>query len=115
MYNLDSPTGTGPEPLRLVVIGNGMAGMRTVEELLQARGRAPLSHHRVRRRAARQLQPHHAVERARRRQERWMRSSSIRREWYDENGIALFAGDAVTAIDRGDADRHRRKRPRRAL
>ena len=48
---------------RLVVIGNGMAGMRTVEELL-SRAPVPLPHHRVRRRAARQLQPHHAVLRA---------------------------------------------------
>jgi hypothetical protein len=35
----------------LVVIGNGMAGMRTVEELLQA-GAGHVRHHRVRRRAA---------------------------------------------------------------
>ena len=53
---------------KLVVIGNGMAGMRTVEELLEARAR-PLRHHHLRRRAARQLQPHHAVAGAVRRED----------------------------------------------
>ena len=50
---------------RLVVVGNGMAGMRTVEELLEI---APQSYDidGVRRRAARQLQPHSAVAAARR-------------------------------------------------
>ena len=45
---------------KLVVIGNGMAGIRTVEEML-ARAPGSLRDHRVRRRAPRQLQPHHAV------------------------------------------------------
>ena len=50
---------------RLVVAGNGMAGMRTVEELLKLGVADRFSDHRVRRRAARQLQPHPAVARAR--------------------------------------------------
>ncbi|WP_026608029.1 nitrite reductase large subunit NirB [Methylocapsa acidiphila] len=84
---------------RLVVIGNGMAGMRTVEELLK-------------RESGRRYQitvfgaePHVNYNRI-------MLSSVLAgdktvdeivinsREWYDDNGIRLFAGDAVAAIDR---------------
>ncbi len=45
---------------KLVLVGNGMAGMRAIEELLKL---APehVRHHGVRQRAARQLQPHPAV------------------------------------------------------
>ena len=57
---------TGPR--KLVVIGNGMAGMKVVEELLAIAAQG-LRHHRVRRRAASQLQPHPALARARRRKE----------------------------------------------
>jgi nitrite reductase (NADH) large subunit len=52
--------------LKLVMVGNGMAGVRTLEELHQGRAR-PVRHHRLRRRAAPQLQPHPAVARAGRR------------------------------------------------
>ncbi len=84
----------------LVVIGNGMAGMRTVEELLK---------HEAGRRYRVTVfgaEPHVNYNRI-------MLSSVLAgdksideiiinsREWYDDNGIRLFAGDAVTAIDRG--------------
>ena len=84
----------------LVVIGNGMAGMRTVEELLK---------HEAGRRYRITVfgaEPHVNYNRI-------MLSSVLAgdksvdeiiinsREWYDDNGIRLFAGDAVTAIDRG--------------
>ena len=66
--------------------------MRAVEEILtRAAGRVP--HHRVRRRAARQLQPHHAVAGAGRRKE--LDDIVINsREWYEENNIELVTGDA---------------------
>ena len=51
---------------KLVVIGNGMAGARTVEEILARGGGRPVRHHHVRRRAHRELQPHSAFERAER-------------------------------------------------
>ena len=51
---------------RLVVIGNGMAGARLVEDVLAAGRRATLRDRGVRRRALRQLQPHPAVLGARR-------------------------------------------------
>ena len=50
---------------RLVVIGNGMAGARLVEEVLARGGRDRFDDHGLRRRAVRQLQPHPALERAR--------------------------------------------------
>ena len=82
---------------RLVVVGNGMAGMRTVEELLKLD-------------AARYeitvfgAEPHPNYDR--------IMLSSVRagekqvddivinpRAWYDDNGIALHAGEPVVAID----------------
>ncbi|WP_424034085.1 nitrite reductase large subunit NirB [Methylocella sp.] len=84
---------------RLVVIGNGMAGMRTVEELLK---------HEAGRRYRITVfgaEPHVNYNRI-------MLSSVLAgdksvdeiiinsREWYDDNDIRLFVGDAVTAIDR---------------
>ena len=45
---------------KLVIIGNGMAAGRALEELLRARARS-LRRHDLQRRAARQLRPHHAV------------------------------------------------------
>jgi nitrite reductase (NADH) large subunit len=85
----------------LVVIGNGMAGMRTVEELLK------LENGRRFRITVFGAEPHVNYNRI-------MLSSVLAgdkavddiiinsREWYDENGITLVTGDAVTRIDRGD-------------
>ncbi|WP_084675784.1 NAD(P)/FAD-dependent oxidoreductase [Caballeronia insecticola] len=83
---------------RLVVIGNGMAGMRTVEELLKIApelyditvfGAEPYgNYNRI------LLSPVLAGEKS---------VDDIilnTRDWYDANGITLHAGDAVTAIDR---------------
>ncbi|BBP98329.1 hypothetical protein BSFA1_34580 [Burkholderia sp. SFA1] len=83
---------------RLVVVGNGMAGMRTVEELLKIApdlyditvfGAEPYgNYNRI------LLSPVLAGEK---------RVDDIilnTREWYDANGITLHAGDAVTEIDR---------------
>ncbi|HEU0163124.1 MAG TPA: nitrite reductase large subunit NirB [Rhizomicrobium sp.] len=84
----------------LVVIGNGMAGMRTVEELLKlAPGRYRIT--------VFGAEPHVNYDRI-------MLSSVLAgdktlaeivinsREWYAQNGITLVTGDAVTRIDRGD-------------
>jgi nitrite reductase (NADH) large subunit len=82
---------------RLVVIGNGMAGMRTVEELL---ARAPVRYDIT----VFGAEPHPNYNRI-------MLSSVLAgekeldeivinpRSWYAENGIALYTGDPVTAID----------------
>ncbi|MHB1204566.1 MAG: nitrite reductase large subunit NirB [Rhodospirillaceae bacterium] len=83
----------------LVVIGNGMAGMRAVEELLKHKT-AP--RYRV---TVFGAEPHVNYNRI-------MLSSVLAgdkdvddivinaREWYADNGITLVTGDAVTAIDR---------------
>ena len=83
----------------LVVIGNGMAGMRTVEELLKLGG---AERYRI---TVFGAEPHVNYNRI-------MLSSVLAgdktmdeivinsREWYDENGIALITGDAVKTIDR---------------
>jgi nitrite reductase (NADH) large subunit len=83
---------------RLVVVGNGMAGMRTVEELLaRAPGRFDITvigaepgpnYNRI------LLSAVLAGEKAR--DEIVINPCS----WYDEHGIALIAGNRVTAIDR---------------
>ena len=82
---------------RLVVIGNGMAGMRTVEELLKL---DPTRYDIV----VFGAEPHVNYDRI-------MLSSVLAgekqvddivintREWYDENGITLHTGDAVVAVD----------------
>ncbi|WP_428852767.1 NAD(P)/FAD-dependent oxidoreductase [Imbroritus primus] len=83
----------------LVVIGNGMAGMRTVEELLAFApelyditvfGAEPHgNYNRI------LLSPVLAGEKT-------LADIMIHpRAWYDEHGIALHAGDPVVAIDRG--------------
>src|SRR6478672_5366409 len=84
---------------RLVVIGNGMAGMRTVEELLKLPGG---KRYRI---TVFGAEPHVNYNRI-------MLSSVLAgdksvdeivinsRQWYDENGIALITGDAVKKIDR---------------
>ncbi len=83
---------------RLVVIGNGMAGMRAVEELLK---RDPIRYQIT----VFGAEPHVNYDRI-------MLSSVLAGErevgdivinplsWYGENGIALHAGDPVVAIDR---------------
>src|SRR3954469_4658826 len=85
----------------LVVIGNGMAGMRTVEELLK------LENGQRFRITVFGAEPHVNYNRI-------MLSSVLAgdksvddivinsREWYAENGITLVTSDAVTRIDRGD-------------
>jgi nitrite reductase (NADH) large subunit len=85
--------------LHLVVIGNGMAGMRTVEELLKLPGGG---RYRI---TVFGAEPHVNYNRI-------MLSSVLAgdktvdeivinsREWYDENGITLMAGDPITEIDR---------------
>jgi nitrite reductase (NADH) large subunit len=87
-----------PRRLRLVVIGNGMAGMRTVEELLTLApdlyditvfGAEPYgNYNRI------LLSPVLAGEKS---------VDDIilnTRDWYAENGIELHAGDPVLSIDR---------------
>ncbi|HVJ51718.1 MAG TPA: nitrite reductase large subunit NirB [Aliidongia sp.] len=83
---------------RLIVIGNGMAGMRTVEELLKRNpGRYDIT--------VFGAEPHVNYDRI-------MLSSVLAgekaldqivinaREWYDRNGIALRTNDPIVAIDR---------------
>ncbi|WP_051974797.1 NAD(P)/FAD-dependent oxidoreductase [Cupriavidus necator] len=83
---------------RLVVVGNGMAGMRTVEELLKLApdlyditvfGAEPHgNYNRI------LLSPVLAGEKT-------VADIMLNtREWYDEHGIELLAGDPVVAIDR---------------
>ncbi|MBQ5965420.1 NAD(P)/FAD-dependent oxidoreductase [Massilia sp. ZL223] len=82
----------------LVVVGNGMAGMRTVEELLALApgmyeitvfGAEPrVNYNRI------MLSPVLAGEKA------FDEIVLHTREWYAENGITLHAGDPVVAIDR---------------
>ena len=83
---------------RLVVVGNGMAAMRTVEELL---ARAPTRYQIT----VVGAEPHPNYNRI-------MLSSVLAgektvddviinpRQWYTEHGVALLTGTAVTAIDR---------------
>ncbi|MFM0526064.1 FAD-dependent oxidoreductase [Paraburkholderia strydomiana] len=87
-----------PSRPRLVVIGNGMAGMRTVEELLKLApdlyditvfGAEPYgNYNRI------MLSPVLAGEKS---VDDIILNS---RSWYEENGIRLHAGDPVVAIDR---------------
>jgi nitrite reductase (NADH) large subunit len=85
----------------LVVVGNGMAGMRTVEELLKRGGRDRF------RITVFGAEPHPNYNRI-------MLSSVLAGDksvneivinplsWYEENGITLVTGDPVSAIRRGD-------------
>ena len=87
-----------PPQQRLVVIGNGMAAMRTVDELLKLGGGL---NYRI---SVFGAEPHVNYNRI-------LLSSVLAgdktldeivinpREWYEENGIELIAGDAVVAID----------------
>jgi nitrite reductase [NAD(P)H] large subunit len=82
----------------LVVVGNGMAGMRTIEEMLKREGGRRF------RITVFGAEPHVNYNRI-------MLSSVLAgdksvddivinpREWYDENGIALIADDPVKTID----------------
>ncbi|WP_109448328.1 nitrite reductase large subunit NirB [Azospirillum sp. TSH64] len=89
---------TGPVRERLVVVGNGMAGMKTVEELLaKAPGRFDITvfgaephpnYNRI------MLSPVLAGEKT------FDQIVLNSREWYDANGIALLTGEAVESIDR---------------
>lgn len=87
-----------PQRLRLVVIGNGMAGMRTVEEIL---ARTPHRFHIT----VYGAEPHPNYNRI-------MLSPLLAKEksfaeivingheWYDEQGIELIAGERVVHVDR---------------
>jgi len=97
-YAAASAGGTAGKRLRLVVVGNGMAGMRTVEELLKLApdlyditvfGAEPHgNYNRI------LLSPVLAGEKT-------VDDIIINsRAWYAENGIALHAGDPVVEIDR---------------
>ena len=101
---------------RLVVIGNGMAGARLVEEVL-ARGGGDRfditmfgdepygNYNRIL--LSNVLAGTHDAEAT---------SSSTRSTWYAENGVTLHAGvRGRRAIDRERQDRLRRRRRRRAL
>ncbi len=95
--DMSVPRASGPR-LKLVVVGNGMAGMRTLEELLKAApglydvtvfGDEPHpNYNRI------MLSPVLAGEQT---IEQIVLNS---RDWYAENGITLFAGKKVVKIDR---------------
>lgn len=87
-----------PRRLRLVLVGNGMAGVRALEEILS---RAPHefaitvfgaephgNYNRI------MLSPVLAGEKT------FEAITTHPRSWYDENGIELIAGEAVVGIDR---------------
>ena len=96
---------------RLVMVGNGMAGVRTLEELLKLAPDA-LRHHRVRRRAASELQPHPAVARARRRadarRDRAERSRLVRGERHHAASRQGGRADRPRAAQGDRRRRHRR-------
>src|SRR6185503_10873722 len=85
----------------LVVVGNGMAGMRTVEELLKLE---PSKAFRI---TVFGAEPHPNYNRI-------MLSSVLAGDktmddivinphaWYEEHGVRLITGDAVTVLNRGD-------------
>lgn len=88
-----------PQPkLDLVVIGNGMAGVRTLEHVLEAAperynvtvfGAEPhASYNRI------MLSPVLAGDKA------FEEIETHGRDWYEDNGIALYTGEAVIDIDR---------------
>ena len=81
---------------QLVVVGNGMAGVACLEQILK---HAPqVRDHRLRRRDARQLQPHPAVVGAGRRKGR-RRDHAQSARWYRQNNIDLRLGVRVTDVD----------------
>ena len=92
----------------LVVIGNGMAGMRTVEDLLEARARplrtSPSSA--PSRTSTTTASCCRRFSRAKRRCDRDRHQCAP--SWYARTASRLFAGDTVVAIDRSREDRHLR-------
>src|SRR4051812_1161328 len=87
-----------PQRQRLVVIGNGMAGMRTVEELLK---RAPQRYEIT----VFGAEPHPNYDRIALSSvlagEKTLEQIVINsREWYAENEIRLIAGDPAVSVDR---------------
>jgi nitrite reductase (NADH) large subunit len=83
---------------RLVVVGNGMAGLRTVEELLD---QAPDRYDIAIFGAEPQLGYNRLLLSAVLAGERTLADIIAHpRSWYDERGIALIAGDPVVAIER---------------
>ena len=95
---------------RLVVIGNGMAGARFVEDVVGQRRRRALRHLGVRRRAARQLQPHPAVGRARRHAPHGRHRHQPARRGTPTNGVTLHAGVRVERLDLAQPAGDRRRR-----
>ena len=99
MYRPDG--GTGPcdsRKERLVVIGNGMAGMRTVEELMKLGGGARYDV------TVFGAEPHVNYNRILLSSvlagEKGLEEIVIHsREWYDEHAIELITGDPATSID----------------
>ncbi len=100
-HPLSSPNGqagNGPRKERLIVVGNGMAGMRTVEELLaKAPDRYDITvfgaephpnYNRI------MLSPVLAGEKT------FDQIVLNSRDWYEANGITLLTGEAVERIDR---------------
>ncbi|PKU21706.1 nitrite reductase large subunit NirB [Telmatospirillum siberiense] len=82
---------------KLVVVGNGMAGMRTVEELLKI---APDVYDITVFGAEPQVNYNRILLSSVLAGEKEMDDIVISpRSWYDENGITLFTGDPITAID----------------
>lgn len=100
MYKPDYVNGgTQCDKQHLVVIGNGMAGMRTVEELMKRGGGACFQV------TVFGAEPHVNYNRILLSSvlagDKSMQDIVIHsREWYADHGVTLIAGDAVTAIDR---------------
>ena len=102
--NLIAAQGSGAmKKQTLVVIGNGMAGARAVEEVLARGGAEQFEHRHVRRRTLRQLQPHHALERAQRR-------AGVGRDLHQP--ARLVRRERHHAACRHAHHRHRPRRPR---
>ena len=99
---------------KLVMVGNGMAGVRTLEELLKLApdlyditvfGAEPHP----------QLQPHPAVAGARRRADPRRHRAQHRATGTTSNDITLHPGKKVATIDRARREVRRRRRQRGAL
>ena len=87
-----------PRKERLVVIGNGMAGMRTVEELLK---RNPFRYQITVIGAEKQVNYDRILLSSVLVGEKDLAQTVINpRSWYDDNNIALHAGDPAITIDR---------------
>ena len=106
-------TGAMTSMKRLVVVGNGMAGMALRRADPQAR--AAFRHHRVRRRDARQLQPHPAVVGARRREGGGRHHAEPARVVPAERHRRCASACAIDRRRCRREDRHRRRRQRDAV